>query len=183
MSSLQDQLLKAGLVDKNKANKAKKEKQKQANTSRKGGAKVTNEARLAAQQERDRKLERDRELNRQKQSQSNQNAVLAQIKQLIMLNRVSRDDCDLSYSFIHADKVKTIHVNEAQQKQLSLGRLAIVCLQKKQQNQCELVPTVIAEKIAQRDAQSVVQLNENSSNPDDGDDPYAQYQIPDDLMW
>jgi len=183
MASLQDQLLKAGLVDKNKANKAKKEKQKQVNSSRKGGAKITNEARLAAQKERDRKLERDRELNRQKQSQSNQKALLAQIKQLIEMNRVDRADGDIAYSFVHENKVKKIQVSEAMQKQLSLGRLAIVRFDHNGQNQYELVPYAIAEKITERDAASVVQINEASTDSADGDDPYADYQIPDDLMW
>ena len=183
MASLADQLLKAGLVDKNKANKAKKEKQKQANSSRKGGAKITNEAQLAAQKERDRKLERDRELNRQKQSQSNQKALLAQIKQLIEMNRVDKADGDIDYSFLHEDKVKKIQVTEAMQKQLSLGRLAIVTFAHDGLNQYELVPYAIAEKITQRDAKSVVQINEASTDAADGDDPYADYQIPDDLMW
>ena len=183
MASLQDQLLKAGLTDKNKANKAKKEKQKQANNSRKGGAKVTNEAQLAAQKERDRKLERDRELNRQKQSQSNQKALLAQIKQLIELNRIDKSDGDIAYSFVHEDKVKKFQVSEAMQKQLSLGRLAIVTFVDEGQNRYELVPYAIAEKITQRDKNSVVQINEVSTDTDDGDDPYADYQIPDDLMW
>jgi len=183
MSSLQDQLLKAGLVDKNKANKAKKDKNKQAKVSRKGGEKITNEAQIAAQKQRQQKLERDRELNQQKQKQSNQKALLAQIKQLIELNRVDRADGDIAYSFVHGDKVKKIQVTEALQKQLSLGRLAIVTFFQKGQNQYELVPYGVAEKIEHRDASSVVQINESSANEADGDDPYADFQIPDDLMW
>ena len=112
MASLQDQLLKAGLVDKNKANKAKKEKQKQAKVSRKGGEKTADEMRLAAEREQARKTERDRELNRQKQLASNQKALQAQIRQLIQLNRVDREGGDLAYSFVDQDKVKNIHVSE-----------------------------------------------------------------------
>ena len=43
MASLQDQLLKAGLIDKNRAHKANKDRQKQANLVRKSGAKTDNE--------------------------------------------------------------------------------------------------------------------------------------------
>lgn len=183
MASLADQLLKAGLVDKNKANKAKKEKQKQANSSRKGGAKVTNEARLAAEKERARKVERDRELNLQKKNQADQKALLAQIKQLIQMNRIDRAEGDIAYSFVHEGKVKKLQVTEALQKQLSLGRLAIVTLVEDGQTIYELVPHAVADKIAQRDEVSVVQINESSTDTADGDDPYADYQIPDDLMW
>jgi hypothetical protein len=55
----------------------------------------------------------------------------------------------------------------------------------------ELLPSQAAEKIMQRDAQVIVLLNRNDSvgmdesgdESGDEDDPYADYQIPDDLMW
>lgn len=183
MASLQDQLLKAGLVDKNKANKAKKEKQKQAKASRKGGKKTADEIRLAAQQEQARKIDRDRELNRQKQLASNQKALKAQIRQLIQLNRVDREGGEVAYSFVDRDKVKSIHVTDELQKQLSLGRLAIVAYEQGKERIYELVPTGVAEKIAQRDEQSVVQMTAAEDSQPEQDDPYADYQIPDDLMW
>ncbi len=183
MASLQDQLLKAGLVDKNKANKTKKEKQKQAKVSRKGGGKAANEIRLAAQQEQARKIEQDRELNRKKQIEANQKALLAQIRQLIQLNRVDRNSGDVEYSFVDGDKVKNLHVTDELQKQLSLGRLAIVTFMQGNDRIYELVPTGVAKKIAQRDEQSVVQVNAADDSQSEQDDPYADYQIPDDLMW
>ncbi len=183
MASLQDQLLKAGLVDKNKANKTKKEKQKQAKVSRKGGGKSANEIRVAAQQEQARKVAQDRELNRQKQLASDQKALQAQIRQLIQLNRVDREGGDVAYSFVDVDKVKNIHVTNELQKQLSLGRLAIVAFTQGKNRLYELVPTGVAEKIAQRDEHSVVQITAADDSQPEQDDPYAEYQIPDDLMW
>jgi uncharacterized protein YaiL (DUF2058 family) len=58
------------------------------------------------------------------------------------------------------------------------GRLVIVC----QGGATELVPRVIADKIAERDASLVVRVNKPSTEID-ADDPYAAFQIPDDLMW
>ena len=58
------------------------------------------------------------------------------------------------------------------------GRLVIVC----QGGATELVPRVIADKIAERDAKLVVRVNKSSTQVDE-DDPYAAFQIPDDLMW
>jgi uncharacterized protein YaiL (DUF2058 family) len=46
----------------------------------------------------------------------------------------------------------------------------------------ELVPRVIADKIAERDASLVVRVNKTTTEVE-GDDPYAAFQIPDDLMW
>ena len=43
-------------------------------------------------------------------------------------------------------------------------------------------PREAALKIQERDAQRIVLLNVQSEGPDE-DDPYAAYQIPDDLMW
>jgi uncharacterized protein YaiL (DUF2058 family) len=44
------------------------------------------------------------------------------------------------------------------------------------------VPKVIADKIAERDPSLVVRVTKTRSEPD-ADDPYAAFQVPDDLMW
>ncbi len=60
------------------------------------------------------------------------------------------------------------------------GRLAIVKLDENY----EAVSSEVAEKISLRDAASVIVLNEQNINTkDDSEDPYADYQVPDDLMW
>jgi hypothetical protein len=46
----------------------------------------------------------------------------------------------------------------------------------------ELVPRTIAEKIAERDPSIVVTVNRSATAIAE-DDPYAAYQVPDDLMW
>jgi uncharacterized protein YaiL (DUF2058 family) len=181
MASLQDQLLKAGLVDKNKANKASKDKQKQANLVRKSGAKTDNAVKRQAQQERDRKLARDRELNLQKQQASSQKAITAQVKQLIEMNCMGRDEGEIPYSFIYKNRVKSIAVTADLKNQLTLGRLAIVTFLLNSQRKFEIVPAPVAEKITQRDADAVVHLNQKVEMEED--DPYADFQVPDDLTW
>ncbi len=183
MASLQDQLLKAGLVDKNRANKAKKEKQKQANFTRRSGSKTVSAARVAAQQQQSKRVARDRELNLQKQNASNRKAIAAQIRQLIEVNRLDREQGEISYSFAYRNKIKNITVTDALKNQLTLGYLAIVTLLENNTRKFEIVPALVAQKIAQRDAGSVVQLNEKIDTAKDDDDPYADYQIPDDLTW
>jgi hypothetical protein len=183
MASLQDQLLKAGLVDKNKANKANKDKQKQANFARKTGGNTVNEVKVSTQQKRVKKNERDRELNLKKQKSSNQKAIAAQIRQLIEINKLDRDRGEFTYSFVYENKVKNIVVTEDLKNQLTQGRLAIVTLLANMDRKFEIVPAPVAEKIAQRDAECVVHLNEKVNTEENKDDPYADYQIPDDLTW
>jgi hypothetical protein len=182
MASLQDQLLKAGLVNKNRANKAKKEKQKKAKAARGSGAVISNEVSAAAQREQAKKIERDRQLNLQKQKESSLKAVAAQIIQLVEMNRLDTSDGDIGYSFVYDNKVKKIILNEELKNQLVAGRLAIVTIVKNQLRKFEIVPAPVAEKIAQRDESCIVQLNEKIGAEGE-DDAYADYKIPDDLMW
>jgi uncharacterized protein YaiL (DUF2058 family) len=183
MASLQDQLLKAGVINKNKAKKAKSDQHKQAKVVRKMGGKTVNEAKAAVVSEQAKKTERDRELNLRKQQQANQKAVVAQIKQLIDLNKIKGSKGDIHYSFAYENKVKHIYVTSEMQDHLSRGRLAIVSLLGNPIEKFEVVPAAIAEKIAQRDSDYIVQLNVKESSSEIEDDPYADYQIPDDLMW
>ncbi|MFV8816760.1 DUF2058 domain-containing protein [Haliea sp. E17] len=182
MSSLQEQLLKSGLADARKAKQINKEKRKEARQAPKGERQVS-EAALAAQQALAEKAEKDRELNRQKEAQAERRAIDAQIAQLITMNRVARPGAsggrdEVAYQFSHGKKIKKIYVTAKQQDQLVRGLLAIVVLN----GSYELVPAPVAEKISQRDAARVLVRNEAVEAVDE-DDPYADYQIPDDLMW
>ena len=180
-NSLQDQLLKAGLVDSKKAKQVQRDKKKQAKQQHKSREKVVDETRLAAQQAQQQKAERDRALNRQREEEAQQKAIAAQIRQLIESNRQPRQG-DIGYSFTHDSKVKKIYVDAKQQKQLERGILAIVVLD----GGFELVPAPVAEKISQRDEHCVALRNhpgETQAEPDSDDEYYAQFEIPDDLMW
>ena len=175
--SLQDQLLKAGLVDQKKASKAKKAQHQQAKKKQKNKVEAVDEAKLAAQQAQAEKVERDRQLNQQRKDEAERKALVAQVRQLIEMNRQSVNG-DVAYSFTDGSLVKKLYVSEAQQKQLSNGRLCIVKLDEGY----ELIPTSVAEKIQQRDETTQILSNQPTETPDE-DDPYADYEVPDDLMW
>jgi hypothetical protein len=176
--SLQDQLLKAGLIDDKQANKIKKTRHKQVKQKQKNKIETTNEAKLAAQQAQAEKVERDRQLNQQRKAEAERKAIGAQVRQLVEMNRQPRDDGDISYSFTDGTLVKRIPVTETQLKLLSNGRLCIIKLDE----QYELIPTLVAEKIQQRDEGTRILSNQSTETPDE-DDPYADFQVPDDLMW
>lgn len=183
MASLQDQLLKAGLVDKHKAKLANKEKQKQTNLARKSGSKTVNAAKAAAQQRHAERVEQDRVLNQKKQDVARQKAIGAQVKQLIEVNKLDRNLGEISYSFEYENTVKNILVTEDQKNHLTSGHLAIVVTGTTRGSQFEIVAVQVAQKIAERDEQSVVLLNDRDATVALKDDPYAAYQIPDDLTW
>ncbi len=178
MASLQDQLLKAGIVDKNKTQKVKKEKHKQKKHAPKGQAQ-TDEAKRLAAKARAEKLEKDRQINQQKQQEAERRAIQAQIKQLVETACLPREGAEQPYQFVHNKKIRKIYVTEEQLRQLAAAQLAIVVLSE----QYELVPLKVAEKIAQRDDACVINVNQTDTSQPDEDDPYADYQIPDDLMW
>lgn len=178
MPSLKDQLLKAGLVDEKKAKQIEKQKRKQAKQTPKGQVQ-TNEAREQAKQTREQRAAKDKEINRQRQQAAEQKAIAAQIKQLIETNRIDRKDGDIAYQFSHGKKIKKLYVTQLLQTQLINGVIAIV----RNNDKYELVPAQVADKIKQRDENAVLVQNVADKTEVDEDDPYADYQIPDDLIW
>jgi len=178
MSSLQDQLLKAGLVDKKKAKQASKQKAKQAKVQRKSSQPAVDETKEAVKQAQQEKAEKDRKLNAQRQAQAELKAIAAQIKQLIKLNALPTNG-DIAYNFTDGSTIKKLFVSSLHQNQLANGQLTIV----KSDDKYWVVPSVVAEKIALRDESVIVAKAEKAQDTIDEDDPYADYEIPDDLMW
>ncbi|WP_296000177.1 DUF2058 domain-containing protein [Rugamonas sp.] len=178
MVSLQEQFLKAGLVDKTKAKLANQDKSKQKKVERRTGTQSVDEARLAAQETQRKNAERARELNAQRDAAAAQKAIVAQIAQMVQQNRQGKGNGDIAYNFTFNKKIERLYVSAAVQGHLVAGRLVIVGLG----GAFELVPRIIADKIAERDASIVVRVNKASAEVDE-DDPYAAFQIPDDLMW
>jgi uncharacterized protein len=181
MASLQDQLLKAGLIDTKKAKQAKKEKRKETNVARRSSEEVVDEIKQSAEQTRLEKVERDRELNRQRDLELQQKAVAAQIKQLIENHRQPKGagNGDVEYNFTDGKHIKKMRVAPLVLEQIVRGLLAVVKLGEGY----EVVPRIVADKIAQRDEKFVVVANTKVDSKVDEDDPYKDYVIPDDLMW
>lgn len=178
MASLQDQFLKAGLVSQKKVKQTNQEKSKQKKDERRTGTQTVDEVRLAALETQRRNAERARELNAQRDAAARQKAIVAQIAQMVEQSRQGKGGGDIPYNFTHDNKIKRLFVSAAVQADLIAGRLVIVC----QGESVDLVPRVVADKIAERDPTLVVRVNKTSTETD-ADDPYADYKIPDDLMW
>ncbi len=169
--SLQEQMLQAGLIDKKKMKKAGK-------TSKKSRT-MAKEAKAAVEEKRIAQVAQDQALNRQKESDAQKKAVMAQVKQLVEMNKIDRRDGDIGYNFTDGTLVKKLYVNKETQAQLVNGRLAIA----RYLDGYAIVPGVVADKISQRDEDTIIVNNTVDEQAIDEDDPYADFKIPDDLMW
>ncbi len=182
-SSMLEQLKKAGLVDESRANKVKSQKYKKQK-QKKGKKSDSEEVDLAkayAEKSRQEKRDRDRELNRQRQEREQRKAIAAQIKQMVDEHRIRKRDGEVVYNFSAGTKIKRIYLSEEAHKKVSSGEWCIVNCN----GRYELLPAAFADKIKARDEKAVVvdnrgvQVDEKSK----GDDPYADFEVPDDLIW
>lgn len=191
MASLQEQLLKAGIADKKQAIKAEKDKRKQAAERKaqtkqlgKKKAKLASVAERQAEEAANRKIladkaERDRQLNMQKNEVAAAKALRAQIIQLVDMNRIKTGDSTTPYQFTDGKQIKKIHVTPKLVNELERGLLAIAKLGENY----SLVPAAVADKIKQRDESVIVSHHLKKANEVAADDPYADYEIPDDFDW
>ena len=176
----QDQLLKAGVVTKQQVKKAQSATNKKKKEQRSKKDKVVDEAKLKAQQLAKEKTERDKALNQKKEDQAKQKAISSQIDQLITENLIKRDEaCDIIYNFEHRKKVNRIYLNADMKQRVIDGKLGIARIE----GRYELIPKLIAEKIQQRNDKRVILFENTEAQELDDDDPYAEFQVPDDLMW
>ena len=184
--SLQEQLLKSGLVSTGQARAVKSEKHKQAKQLHHNKILISDDVKEQAQKAKLEQANRDRELNQQRKQEDENKQLAAQIKQLIEQNRLPKDntladhsDDSLAYHFTDNSKVKTIYVSKAMREKITQGQLAIVKLGQ----QYEIVPGEIAGKIKLRDVASVIVFYETITIMENEADSYVNFQVPDDMTW
>ena len=165
-NSFQEQLLKAGLVTEKQVKKARQEKRVSHKGKKGKKAKGRKEQSLQAQESniaREERLayaQRNRELNEQRNAERKKRENAAQIRQLVLGNKLvlePRDD-DEPYHFVVKKRIKKFFVPEKIADQITAGQLAIVNLD----GRFELVPADVARQIAQRDAKCLLVFHENS---------------------
>ena len=178
-NSLQDQLKKSGLIDDKKAKQLKRAKLKEEKLVRKStGKKVAiDERQVELDRQKAEQVNKDRQLNLEKNAKEQRKAIAAQVKQLIEVNSI-RIEGDKKYRFADGSKIKNLWISQQQVDQLSNGQIVIV----RNSDKVALVPTMVADKIGQRDS-SLIVFKAKKNEEVSADDPYADYQIPDDLDW
>jgi uncharacterized protein YaiL (DUF2058 family) len=98
---------------------------------------------------------------------------------MVQTNRQPKGKGDIPYNFTIGTKIERIHVSEQVRAHLVAGRLVIVS----HGDSFELVPRVIADKIAERAPEIVVRVTKAAPQAVEEDDPYADFKIPDDFTW
>lgn len=177
--SLKDQLLKAGIANKQQAKKATIEKRKQKKQAPQQ-AEVERQQRLAAIEiQRKEKAERDRQLNEARKAEQDKKAIDAQVKQLIEQYRVNPSPrAETRFQFVDGTTIKSLYVDEAMLPTLARAQLRVARFG----GSYALIPAIVAEKIEARRPEVIIPLSSDQKASDE-DDPYAEYVIPDDLMW
>ncbi|AMO82272.1 DUF2058 domain-containing protein [Obesumbacterium proteus] len=175
--TLQEQMLKAGLVSSKKMAKVQRTAKKSRVQAR--------EAREAVEENKKAQLERDKQLSEQQKQAALSKEYKAQVKQLIEMNRIDISKGDIGFNFTDNNLIKKLFVDKLTQSQLISGRLAIARLVVDGNSDAEyaIIPASVADKIAQRDANSIVLNSSLSQEELDEEDPYADFKVPDDLMW
>jgi uncharacterized protein YaiL (DUF2058 family) len=178
---LQEQLLKAGLVKKSKLAEVAREQNKARHSK---GPSAPSEIQVEAERVRAEKIERDRALAAQSKAQARIAELRAQARQIIEDRKVPRSG-ESEYRFSVDGAIRTLLVNEDLRKKLACGVLVIVRLDER----FELLPRAAADKVRERDAAMIVLDHGQGASAEpavatsEDDAYYAQFKVPDDLMW
>lgn len=178
---LQEQLLKAGLVKKSKVAEAAREQLKARHG--KGPAKPSDIA-LDAERARQEKAERDRALERERKTQARQAELRAQARQIIQDKQIPGAG-DSDYRFDADGAIRSLLVSDEQRRLLASGALVVAQLGERY----ALLPRAAGDKVRERDAGMIVLDHGKSAGAgqaaatSEDDAYYAQFQVPDDLVW
>lgn len=178
---LQAQLLKAGLVKKSKVSEVAREQLK----ARHGKAPPeASGIQLDAERARADKAEHDRALDAERKAKARIAELAAQARQIIDDKKLPRSG-EIEYRFSADGAIRTLLVDDALRKQLAAGVLVIA----RQGERYELLPRAAGDKVRERDASLIVldhghaAGNEAAAPTSEDDAYYAQFQVPDDLVW
>lgn len=172
--SLQDQFLKMGLVDKKKYNTSKKE----AYQKKKKGEQDS-ELKEMAQQALAEKKQRELQQNKKKRAAREAKEATARARQLIETHKIAFEEGDVPYNFTDNNKIKKLFLDKKIVEKLASGKLGIVKLA----GEYQFVPADTIYKIKEHNENLVILHNSQSARKGDEEDPYDEYEIPDDLMW
>lgn len=183
MASLQDQLLKAGLSTKQKARQANSAQRKK-NKQKRSGVAIEKTLQEQVKQDLEKvkkdKLAKDIALNEEKKQQLAEKENVLRIQQILQHHQIQNAKGESEYNYTFNNKIKKLLVNAVTHRALVNGRLAVCGLA----DTSYLVTAETAEKVASLDAKVILVQNDKvESEVIEADDPYADYQIPDDLIW
>lgn len=190
-NSLQDQLLKAGLVTEDQLRDANKPKPVKKAAKGRGGKKKKSPARqvrknetrqdTAAAQQKPARKKQDTASGKRivtgKPSEALRKAQRIQIDDLIKRHKQNNPKAEDTYHFVVGKKVKHIYVTPEQAAALAERRLAITELDAT----FWLIPAEQVEALLALDRRLFIHMADDQKQDQDGE--YGDYQVPDDLIW
>lgn len=187
-NALQAQLLKAGLVKKSQVSQVANQQAKaRVDKHDPKAAAIAAEAELArieAEKARLEKVERDRQIAAERNAERRANELRAQARQIIV-DKKALAKGEAEYRFNDGEVIRTLLLTEAVRKQVIDAALVIV---RDGEGYC-LLPRVAAVQVRERAPELIVLDNagrdyvEPSTGNAEDDAYYAQFQVPDDLVW
>ena len=178
-NALQEQLLKAGLTSKQKVRDTKTKKRRDKKAKIDDGS---SDLKRQIAEQKQAQAAKDKSLNEQR---FNQALERGQVRGLITEFKRSAiaipDHADIKFNFTFENKIYSLYLSQTLQQQLQKGQLGIV----RHEDTSYLVPHKLAERVQLLVPQWCGFLWTPSENTEQvsEDDPYADYAIPDDLMW
>jgi uncharacterized protein YaiL (DUF2058 family) len=148
------------------------------------GPQAPDEIALAAERARNEKAERDRALAAERKAQVQAAEMRAQARQIIQDKKVPGLG-ESEYKFTADGAIRTVLVSDDQRTKLATGALLIVRLGERY----ELLPRAAGDKVRERDAGAIVLDHglepgtERAAATSEDDAYYAQFKVPDDLVW
>ncbi len=154
--SIQDQLLKAGLVDKKQVKKAVHEKRVKNQKKRKGLISAEDNEKQRLQQQQVERAKQDRQLNKERNQQAQRKADLAAAQQLIETNCSPVEEGDAVYHYVTGGKIKKISLRQNIADKLAQGRIGLAM----QNGEPVLISVETVTKVLTRDKNSILVYND-----------------------
>ena len=176
---LQEQLLKAGLAKKSKVAEAARAQEKARHGK---GPAESAEIQREAERVRLEKMERDRALAADQKAKARANELMAQARQIIQDKKLPRAG-ESEYRFTADGAIRTLLIDAEQRKQLASGAIVVARLG----DRYELLPRRAGDQVRERAPDLIVldhgQPGGAPATSDEDDAYYAQFKVPDDLVW
>ena len=178
-NALQEQLLKAGLASKQRVRDVKTQKRRDKKARVDDGSSAL---KLEIAEQKRLQAEKDKALNEQRFAEATaRGQVRGLVSEFTQFAIKIPSHAEIKFNYTLDNKIYSVYIDEKIQSELLKGQLGIV----RYEDKSYLVPHKLAERVNllvpqwcgylwQQDAGKAVEVE---------DDPYADYAIPDDLMW
>jgi uncharacterized protein YaiL (DUF2058 family) len=192
-NSLRDELLKAGLVSKERPEKPRRSKRRKAGPGKKRqpapvqadseGAAATSAHVLRENRRRTARFVRDSTLAGGSVAENAKKALRRKIQELIKTERLNDAQAAIAYHFVRGKRIKRIYVTQDQRAQLTAGIMVVAALE----GDNHLLTCSAAEQLLSLAPQTVVcgaaeaAANEATSNEGQGEG--EEHPVPDDIVW